>query len=116
MYCRKRWRIAEHLTNSFWTRWRKEHLQLLQIRQKWTEKKRNLRVGDVVLLKEDGATRGKWPMGRVLEVHPGQDGLVRSITVKTDKTSLKRSINKVVLLVAAEDKEENAKGELGVPR
>ena len=55
-------------------------------------------------------------MGRVLEVHPGQDGLVRSITVKTDKTMLKRPINKVVLLVAAEEKEENAKGELGVPR
>ena len=116
VYCRKRWRIAQHLTNSFWTRWRKEYLQLLQSRQKWTEKKRNLRVGDVVLLKEEGAIRGKWPMGRVLEVHPGQDGLVRSITVKTDKTTLKRPINKVVLLVAAEDKEENAKGELGVPQ
>ena len=55
-------------------------------------------------------------MGRVLEVHPGQDGLLRSITVKAVKTTLKRPINKVVLLVAAEDKEENAKEELGVPR
>ena len=29
------------------------------------------------------AIRGKWTIGRVIEVHPGTDGQVRNIKVKT---------------------------------
>ena len=108
-YCRKRWRIAQHLANNFWTRWRKEYLQLMQNRQKWAESKRNFRVGDVVLLKEEGVVRGQWPMGRVVEVYPSEDGLVRSISVKTGKSTYKRPIHKVVLLMATEQEDEQEK-------
>ena len=34
-YSRKRWRRVQHLSNEFWTRWRKEFLQSLQEHQKW---------------------------------------------------------------------------------
>ena len=33
-YSRKRWQQVQHLTNEFWTRWRKEFLHSLQERQK----------------------------------------------------------------------------------
>ena len=39
MYARKRWRVVQNLANAFWSRWRKEYLQLLQQRQKWSEAK-----------------------------------------------------------------------------
>ena len=55
VYARKRWRVVQHLAEKFWSRWKKEYLQLLQLRQKWAGEKRNLRVGDVVLLKDDTA-------------------------------------------------------------
>ena len=100
LYCRKRWRVAQHLANCFWTRWRKEYLQGLQARQKWTEVKRNLQVDDVVLLKEEGVVRGHWPMARVAEVHQSEDGLVRSVSVQVGRQILKRPVNKTVLLVA----------------
>ena len=102
VYCRKRWRITQHLANCFWEKWRKEYLQLLQPRQKWTEEKRNMCVDDVVLLKEDGVVRGHWPMGRITEVHPSKDGLVRSVSVQVNGTILKRPINKTVLLVPSD--------------
>ena len=105
VYCRKRWRITQHLANCFWSRWRKEYLQLLQPRQKWTEERRNLQVNDVVLLKEEGVVRGHWPMGRVTEVHPSEDGLVRSVSIQVNGTTAKRPITKVVLLVASDDSE-----------
>ena len=105
MYCRKRWRVSQHLANCFWARWRKEYLQTLQSRQKWTEVKRNLQVDDVILLKEEGVVRGHWPMGRVTEVQPSEDGLVRSVFVQVDKRILKRPVNKTVLLLAAEGNE-----------
>ena len=107
VYCRKRWKVAQHLANTFWTRWRKEYLLTLQPRQKWTEKSRNLKINDVVLLKEEGAKRGHWPMGRVLETHPNEDGLVRSVTLRVGKGELKRPVHKTVLLVPAEKAEDD---------
>ena len=101
MYCRKRWRITQHLANCFWSRWRKEYLQMLQSRSKWTDSKRNLKVDDVVLLKEEGVVRGHWPMGRVTEVHTSEDGLVRTVSVQVGKQRLKRPVTKTVLLLAA---------------
>ena len=101
VYCRKRWRVAQHLANSFWSRWRKEFLQLLQSRQKWTEEKRNLQLDDVVLWKEEGVVRGRWPMARVVKVHPSKDGLVRSVSLRVGQTTYDRPVNKTVLLVAA---------------
>ncbi len=34
VYCRKRWRISQHMANMFWSRWRKEYLPLLDIQSK----------------------------------------------------------------------------------
>lgn len=38
------------MADLFWQRWTKEYLLLLQERQKWTSLKRNLKVGDIVLV------------------------------------------------------------------
>ena len=51
--CRKRWRQVQHISNEFWSRWRKEFLATLQDRQKWKAPLRNFRVGDIVIVKED---------------------------------------------------------------
>ncbi len=100
MYCRKRWRAVQYLANEFWRRWRKEYLLALQTRSKWTEKKRNLQVGDVLLLKEDDVGRNKWPIGLVVNTFPSDDGLVRSVEVRVASGSVfKRPVNKLVLLV-----------------
>ena len=105
VYCRKRWRVTQHLANSFWSRWRKEYLQLLQGRQKWTMEKKNLQVDDVVLLKEEGSGRGHWPMARVTEIHRSDDGMVRSVSLQVNKSILKRPVHKTVLLVSAKGEE-----------
>ena len=53
LFCRQRWRRVQHITNEFWYRWRKEFVHTLQERQKWTTKKPNFRINEIVLLKED---------------------------------------------------------------
>ena len=40
----------------------------------------------------DNTPKIKWPLGRVIELHPGRDELVRSVTLKTAKGIVKRSI------------------------
>ena len=52
LYCKKRWRRLQHISNEFWRRWRKEFLATLQERQNWLLSKRNFRVVDMVNLKE----------------------------------------------------------------
>ena len=53
LYSRKPWRRVQYLANEFWTRWRKEYLQALQPRQKWTATRRNLQVDDIIILRDD---------------------------------------------------------------
>jgi hypothetical protein len=110
IYCRKRWRTVQHLANEFWNKWRKEYLFNLQSRQKWTKKQRNFTIGDIVLLKDENASRNQWPIARITETFPGKDGLVRSVNLKVSNrespgksSSLKRPITKLVLLVESEE-------------
>ena len=60
--CCKRWGRVQHISNEFWSRWRKEVFVTLQCRPKWTTIGRNCKVGDIVLLKEAAAERkvGQW--------------------------------------------------------
>jgi hypothetical protein len=104
MYCRKRWRSVQFMANEFWGRWSRQYLQASQERQKWNGVRRNMQVDDIVLLIEDDVTRSKWPMGRVIKVHPSDDELVRKVDVKVagSKTPLTRPVTKLVLLVEAD--------------
>ena len=78
----------------------KEYLPSLQIRQKWRKQHRNFAVGDVVLILDDKTPRSSRPIGRVLEVHVNSnDGLVRSVKLKTRNSELIRPITKIVLAV-----------------
>ena len=65
LYLRKRWRRVQHLANEFWQRWRREFLQTLQTRQKWSKPWPNLQRDDVVLVKDEGTTRNVWRLARV---------------------------------------------------
>ena len=106
LYSRRRWRRVQYLADQFWVRWRREYLQSLQSRSKWNCPQRNLTIGDVVLVKEDGAHRGDWPLGRVTEAMESDDGKVRKAQVEVQRDGRKktflRPIKELVLLVPSE--------------
>ncbi|KAK3743468.1 hypothetical protein QZH41_003291 [Actinostola sp. cb2023] len=81
LYCTRRWRRVQDLVNEFWSRWRKEYLVSLQQRQKWTYSRRNLRVDDIVIIKDDNAVRNCWQLARVSATYPSLDGRVRKVQV-----------------------------------
>lgn len=80
------WRKAQCLANLFWHRWTRECLPTLFNRKKRNTPRRNLEVSDLVLLADESFPRGRWPLGRAIEVVPGPDGLVRTAGVKTSCT------------------------------
>ena len=87
----------------FWKRWTKEYLPSLQKRMKWSEFRRNVDVGDLVLVVEDSTLRCSWPLGRVLEIYPNKDdGLVRVAQVKTKSGTFLRPITKLCVLECAQ--------------
>jgi hypothetical protein len=94
----RRWRHVQLLADRFWKRWVREYLPTLQLRKKWIKPQRNLCVGDVVLIVDEITPRNEWPLGRVVETLPGQDGLVRVVKVKTSKNILIRPVVKLCLL------------------
>ncbi|XP_038588673.1 uncharacterized protein LOC119913337 [Micropterus salmoides] len=99
----KQWRQVQALANQFWTRWSREYLPSLQHRQKWTVPRRNLEVGDLVLLRDKQTVRNCWPMARITATFPGNDGHVRKVEVKTaDQGNVKtflRPVAEIVLLL-----------------
>ena len=42
--------------------------------------------------------QGKWPIGRVINIHPGTDGLIRVATVKTASGEYIRPVVKLAKL------------------
>jgi len=95
----RRWHLCQNLTHHFWQRWSSEYLTTLNKFNKWHCPSRNLTVGDVVVLKEESIIPTKWPLARVIQVHPGKDGLVRVATVRTEKGTYKRPVSKIALLL-----------------
>ena len=76
LYCRKRWRRVQHISNESWSRWRKEFLATLQDRQKWTTPLRNFHVGNIVILKED-TQHNHWRLANVIKVYKDDKGSVK---------------------------------------
>ncbi|XP_013396919.2 uncharacterized protein LOC106163784 [Lingula anatina] len=80
------WKYVQILSNTFWKRWRDGYLQSLQKRGKWTALQKDLKIGDIVLLRDCELHRGSWPMGVVEDVFPsGCDSKVRTVEVRTVK-------------------------------
>lgn len=105
LYITKRWRRVQYLTEVFWGRWRKEYLLSLNKRAKWNQPRRNMKVGDIVLLKDENIPRSVWPLGIITQTLPSADGLVRKVKVKiSNKSVLERPIQRVVLLVESNNK------------
>jgi len=97
----QRWEKLKALHHLFSRRWKSEYLLDLQKRRKWQEPQPDVEVGDLVILKEDGLSPTDWRTGRIVDVHPGRDGKVRVVTVKTCQGSFKRPIAKLVPLSKA---------------
>ncbi|GFU31596.1 integrase catalytic domain-containing protein [Trichonephila clavipes] len=91
---RDRWELLQNIKRGFWKKWSSEFISSLQPRKKWQDAQPNLKEDDIVLIKEEGPP-GTWPMARVLQVHPGNDGLVRVATVKTQDSVFKRPVQKL---------------------
>ncbi|UYV82753.1 hypothetical protein LAZ67_22000737 [Cordylochernes scorpioides] len=78
-----RWSLVQKLRNSFWKRWSREYINSLRQKGKWRQNQSNLELDQLVLIKEDGIPPMRWRFGRIIEVFPGTDKMVRVALVRT---------------------------------
>ena len=103
------WEHINKMKQDFWTRWKLEYLNELNLRNKWTSGDHNIQKGTMVILKEINLPPLQWELGRVIALHPGDDGITRTVTVKTASGDFKRNIKQVSPLPIEEYNKDNHK-------
>lgn len=87
------WQHIAKVRRDFWVRWNLEYLNELQMRSKWVKEGPALKIGRVVLIKDKNSPCSRWVLGRVAELHRGDDGIARAATVHTSGGAVKRATN-----------------------
>lgn len=89
----------QKMIQSFWKRWSNEYLHNLQQRNKWkVDNAQHIKPGLLVLIRDDGAPPMYWKLGRICELFPGDDQVIRVVSVKTQSGTLRRAVNKLCVL------------------
>jgi len=60
-----RWQHLKFLHQQFRTRWKDEYFKELHKRNKWQVPTENLRVGDLVVIKDDNLPSNEWRLVRI---------------------------------------------------
>jgi hypothetical protein len=93
------WKKQQSILNSFWKRWSTNNLVEQQERRKWKNQSTENLLDKIVLIQEDDKlSRNVWKIGRIIQVHPSKDGLIRNVTVKTASQNLKIPVQKLAIL------------------
>ena len=77
----RRIRQMEEVVDTWFRRFREEVVPSYLTRRKWRKAKGVPEVGDVVAVVGGTGVDERFRLGRILEVHPGDDGVVRTATV-----------------------------------
>ena len=97
---RRGYLYSRRIAEQWWDRWISEYLPQLQSRQKWLSEKRNLKIGDLVILCDEKRLGFlKYPYAIIVDVKMDSDGLVRSVKARmSDGTIRNRDIRKIALI------------------
>lgn len=93
-----RWQLLQKMLQEYWNAWHQEYVVNLIERSKWRHERENVKVGAVVLIKMENMPPTHWPLGRIVNVFPGDDGRVRNVEVQIGATTYRRCVSKIAVL------------------
>jgi hypothetical protein len=110
--CQLTWRFEnlQWAKEEFWSRWIREVFPALLKQKKWLKYRRDVRVGDMVLRKDETAAGQTYKYARVVKVHVGTDGKVRAADIENKIPGevrfrvTTRPIHKMVLIIPMEER------------
>nr|XP_049464106.1 uncharacterized protein LOC120961248 [Anopheles coluzzii] len=99
----QKWQL---LVQRFWKHWATEYLQEMQKSYaSGGSNNSNILPGRLVILMDESLPTTRWPLARIVEIHPGEDKIVRVVTLKTAKGIITRPITKICVLPLSTDSE-----------
>lgn len=99
------WQQVQQMHQHFWQQWHDEYLATLQSRNKWQRPADNLQVNDILVIRHENLPPTQWRLGRIIEVHPGADNLVRNVTIRHADGICRRAVQKVCRLLMADNED-----------
>lgn len=91
----QQWAKLVQIKKEFWNRWQKEYLCELQFKNKWKVGHPNVKIGTMVTMKDSNLPPLHWKLGRIIEVFPDANGVVRKVLVKTSTGVFRRAIHEL---------------------
>ena len=98
---RHQYQLLQQAITLFKKRWRDEYLTSLHQRHYngcRVESQHHLHPGALVILVQNSQPKATWPLARILEVYPDEEGVIRTVKVKTEQDTFLRATNLVVSL------------------
>ena len=99
----KRWNLVQRLQPNIWKMFHTRYMQSLQARNKWKEKSVNLKIGDIVIVKDQSLAGKNWPLAIITNTFPGKDKLIRVVKIRCHGKTYLRGINQLTLLTSSAD-------------
>ena len=105
---RHRLDFLQNIVAGFWRRWTREVFPKLVIEPKWHTERRNVKVGDVVMVEDINAVRGEWKVALVVKARESTDGKIRRVTVSYrtvagSRQEIERAVQRIIVLVPVEE-------------
>ena len=91
-FCSRLAYVAE-VEKEWWDKWIKQVLPTLFSYKKWKTRQENIKTGELVMLRYPGQFKDDYCIAKVVDVHPGDDGLVRQVSVSFKKKNSRESPN-----------------------
>ncbi|GBM41215.1 hypothetical protein AVEN_180520-1 [Araneus ventricosus] len=88
-------KYRQQLITDIRKRFRSEYLGLLIQRNEHKKHGREIKLGEVVIIGSDNVKCTDWPLGFVIELLPGKDGVTRLVRLRTSKGELLRPVQRI---------------------
>ena len=97
-------KARQSLIKTFWLKLKNEHLQSLLKFSKWSKQGKSPEIGDVVLIKRRSDPPTYWSKGKIINVFPGEDNIVRKAEVQSIRGKhVEASRNLIPLILNRDD-------------
>ena len=73
----------QNIISSFWGKWTQCYFPSLMLQHKWHHQKRNMKIGDIVIIQDKNLVRGEWRLGRVSTALSDDNGIVGNVDVQS---------------------------------